>query len=249
MPQIGTFDTDTPALVQRVQSHKKFGTAELNDWIFENTNPVSGSKVLDLGCGFGKQTLAMLEKGCTVVAVDASKESLSQLEKSAEEMTSALTTINSTFDDLIVPDIEFDCIISSYAFYYSQDAAAVLAKVSKKLKTGGTIFICGPAYRNNQGIKNLLMKVGVTFGEGSAPFMEKEGPQLFEHQFGNVETTYFENDIVFPNAEEVWKYWSSHNMFDASIENQFKSELAAHFEVNETFVTTKVAIGLRSTKR
>lgn len=116
------------------------------------------------------------------------------------------------------------------------------------MKKGAIMFICGPAFVNNQGMKDFLGKAGVTFGEGSAPFMEKDGPALFSSHFGNVEKCYFENEIVFPNADEVWKYWSSHNMFDKTIEEQFKSNLVEHFDEFDQFVTKKVAIGLKSIK-
>ena len=229
MPKIGNFDTDATALLQRVQSHDKFGTAELNDWIFSNMKVSEGSNVLDVGCGFGKQTMALLKNGCAVVSVDASEASIEQLQKSAEQFTTKLVTIHSEFDSMLLPQIEFDYVVSAYAFYYSQDRDHVLSMVSEKMKKGSQIFICGPAFDNNQGMKDLLGKAGVTFGEGSAPFMEEDGPELFKKHFGNVEKLRFENVVRFPSADEVWRYWSSHNMFDSAIEDKFKHNLELHF--------------------
>jgi len=251
MGQIGKFDTDASALQKRVRSHDEFGSRELNDWIFTHLKLRPNLRVLDVGCGFGKQSIVMLREGCNVVAVDASDASIDVLNKKAiaEGLSSGLLTISSEFDDMVLPDVKFDCAVSSYAFYYSKDRLKVLSLIHEKLKVGGALFICGPAYSNNQGMKNLLKKAGVLFGEGSAPFMEDEGPELFQQVFGNVQKSYFENEIIFPNAEEVWKYWSSHNMFDATIENSFKANLDSHFSSADKFVTKKVAVGLLSFKQ
>ena len=250
MAKIGVFDTDAAALQKRVASHDKFGTRELNDWIFENLKFSPNDHALDLGCGFGKQSMLMLREGCNVVAVDASSESIDFLNKTAtdEYLSEKLVTIKSEFDNLVLPDIEFDLAVSSYAFYYSIDYLKTLSLVHEKLKKGGALFICGPAYKNNQAMKVLLKKAGVVFGEGSAPFMEDEGPVLFKQVFGNVQKTYFENEVVFPNADEVWKYWSSHNMFDVNIEKSFKENIESHFNASDSFVTTKVAVGLLAIK-
>ncbi len=66
--------------------------------------------------------------------------------------------------------------------------------------------------------------------------------------FGNVNKSYFKNEIIFPNETEVWKYWSSHNMYDEKIEDKFKSELVSHFTKEKKLVTTKVAVVLLSKK-
>ncbi len=250
MGEIGKFDTDSTALHTRVKAHDKYGKRELNDWIFSRFSLENKPRVLDIGCGFGKQSLALLKEGCEVVAVDASDASIDALNHSAEAagLSSGLQAICSKFDDMTLPEGTFDFAVSSYAFYYSQDRTKVLTQIYDRLKNGGAFFICGPAYRNNQGMKDFLKKAGVVFGEGSAPFMEDEGPELFQKVFGNVEKSYFENEVIFPSAEEVWNYWSSHNMFDATIEDKFKENLAAHFASATEFSTTKVAVGLYSIK-
>tara|TARA_B110000238_G_C16096503_1_gene426341 strand:- start:212 stop:955 length:744 start_codon:yes stop_codon:yes gene_type:complete len=246
MPKIGQFDTDSDALVKRVSAHDVYGTSELNDWIFDTVGLSKGLNVLDLGCGFGKQTLAMLSMGCKVLAVDASLESLKLLR--SKTSTDKLTTIHSSFDHMELPDILFDTVISSYSFYYSENPKLVLENIYKKMKKTGKIFICGPSFQNNIGMKNLLKKVGINFGEGSAPFMENKAPILFDQVFGNVKKLVFKNSIKFPSADSVWNYWSSHNMFDASVEGVFKKELDEHFKVYNSFETTKIALGLLSVK-
>lgn len=63
MGKIGNFDTDADALMKRIAAHDKFGENDLNAWVFDSAGIESGMRVLDLGCGTGKQTLELLEKG------------------------------------------------------------------------------------------------------------------------------------------------------------------------------------------
>ena len=95
-------------------------------------------------------------------------------------------------------------------------------------------------------MKKLLMSIGIDFGEGAAPFMENEAPELFENKFGNVKTHSFENVLTFPSPDSVWNYWSSHNMFNPSLEIKFKEKVKNHFQINDTFTTTKVVKGVLS---
>ena len=56
------------------------------------------------------------------------------------------------------------------------------------------------------------------------------------------------NTIEFPSANDVWKYWSSHNMFNQEIETKFKKLISEYFEKNDKFLTTKVIKGVIATK-
>ena len=247
MPKIGEFDTDHDALVKRVDTHTKYGNVELNDWIFDKLDIQNNNNILDIGCGFGKQTIPLIEKGCSVTAIDASAPAIDSLMERVK--SPKLNSIVCEFDNIdFLPNDHFDKVISSYAFYYSIDRENLLTKIENSMRTNASIFICGPSRQNNLEIKKFLRDIGVEFGEGSAPFMDDIAPSLFEKKFGNVETTILENKLVFPSAEEVWNYWSSHNMFNKSIENKFQEALFGHFKSNQTFVLTKIIKGIFSIK-
>lgn len=250
MGKIGKFDKNFEALKKRVNSHEKFGKSDLNKWVFSNLNLSNSPKILDLGCGFGKQTIELLKMNCEVTAIDASRSSINQLKKvsSTKNINKKLSTIITDFDKLKLISSNYDIIISIYAFYYAKDKEKLLSKVYKKLKPGGVILICGPSYENNKGMKNLLRKSGIDFDEGSAPFMEEQAPKMFKKLFNNVKKLTFKNTLTFPNAKSVWDYWSCHNMFDASIEQIFKENLKLHFSKNKDFKTTKVVRGILSKK-
>ncbi len=247
MGKIGQFDTDLDALFTRVNSHKNFGSFDINKWIFSQLSIEKNNEILDLGCGFGNQTLELLKLECKVTAIDANSDSLDYLKNFSKSST--LKTIHSEFDSLEkLPSQFFDNVISSYSFYYANNYDELLKNIYQSMKKGAKIFVCGPSRKNNMEMKNFLRKVGVEFGEGSAPFMEDELPKLFKKYFGNFENIEATNTIEFPSESDVWKYWSSHNMFNQEIENKFKKLISDFFESNKKFVTTKVIRGVLSKK-
>ena len=97
MGKIGQFDTDLDALFTRVNSHKNFGSFDINKWIFSQLSIEKNNEILDFGCGFGNQTLELLKLECKVTA-DANSDSLDYLKNFSKSST--LKTIHSEFDSL-----------------------------------------------------------------------------------------------------------------------------------------------------
>lgn len=58
--------------------HASFVPSYAND-VMDLLNPQKGERILDVGCGDGKLTLKLKEKGCLVIGIDSSKIWLNQL--------------------------------------------------------------------------------------------------------------------------------------------------------------------------
>ena len=93
-------------------------------------------KVLDLGCGSGRDTLFFKGLGYDVIAVDGSAEMCKQAEKNIGQ-----PVINMTFDKLDF-DSEFDGIWACASLLHvpAGEIKAVLERVEKALKTGGYFY-------------------------------------------------------------------------------------------------------------
>lgn len=97
----------------------------------------TGKRVLDLGCGFGWHCIYAAEHGAaSVLGTDISEKMLAV----AREKT---TFPNVAYRRLAIEDMDFaqgsfDVVLSSLAFHYVEDFAAVCAQVYSSLAPGGS---------------------------------------------------------------------------------------------------------------
>lgn len=93
--------------------------------------------ILDLGCGSGRDTLAFLQAGYEVTAVDGSEE----LSRSASVLT-GLQVRQLLFENLDYSD-EFDGIWACSSLLHVPKAAMkdILLKVRRAVRNGGTVYL------------------------------------------------------------------------------------------------------------
>lgn len=229
--------TDSTMLETRLDLNQRFSDFDLNQWIFSRFPPEAGQKWLDLGCGTGKQSIPLSRAGCEVVAVDASAESLAALKAAAP----GVRTVLSDMDEFDAESGDrFDRAVASYSIYYAKDHPRLFDKLEKLTDA---LFFCGPAHANNIELRQLVADVG---GKPVGPtfasaFMEEVGPELAKQHFGEVDIFTFENDVVFPSADELYAYWSSHGSYDPALDQAFRD---AADKLPMPFVNVKRGIGV-----
>ncbi len=101
--------------------------------------PGAPGRALDLGCGAGNDTLALLEGGWTVTALDGSAEALAVLRARAEAHAARLTLIEGPFT--AVPDGPFELVYASLSlpFCPPRHWAASWAAARGALAPGGVL--------------------------------------------------------------------------------------------------------------
>ena len=100
--------------------------------------PMSGLKVVDLGCGYGWFSRWAREQGAEqVLGLDVSQKMLAR----AKEMTSssAITYAIADLEKLELPDAAFDLAYSSLAFHYIVDLKGLFARIHQALVPGGRL--------------------------------------------------------------------------------------------------------------
>ncbi len=107
---------------------------------------VQGMRVLDAGCGAGRNISYLLQAGIQVFGTDRSEEAIQQLKMKAAEIAPHLPSDNFTVSDLSnlsYPDAYFDAVICSAVLHFSEDEAhftAMVLELWRVLKPGGMFF-------------------------------------------------------------------------------------------------------------
>jgi ubiquinone/menaquinone biosynthesis C-methylase UbiE len=244
--------------MQRIKSHAQYGSHDLEEWAFSFLELTEGLKILELGCGSGKQSIPLADRVGNqgrVLAVDISQDALDTLlrEASAQQLANRIDLLRAELDDIGVHlDAEqFDRALSCYALYYARDQNSVLRHIHNALKPRGIFFFCGPGKDNNAELKEFHYALAGenTSGESSATkFMSETGQQLAREIFTTVNVSTFENTLRFVSAEDLYLYWRSYNLYERGLDYKFRAEADKYFGRHEVFETSKRVIGVQAIK-
>jgi SAM-dependent methyltransferase len=91
---------------------------------------------VDLGCGSGIDTLAMLERGWRVLAIDAEAEAIDRLRQRASERT-GLETQRAPMEEVTIPSA--DLVWASYSLFFCDPARFpdVWGRIGEAIRPGG----------------------------------------------------------------------------------------------------------------
>ncbi len=125
-------------------------------------------KVLDAGCGDGRNLLAFAEQGFDVVGVDSSEEGIRRAHRVSREYPNA-EAVQGDLRELNYKD-EFDAVICDYVMVHLEDAGKVLRNLFDSLKPGGFLLVefhstDDPAFGKGEKVgHNAFMEGGVYYG-------------------------------------------------------------------------------------
>jgi SAM-dependent methyltransferase len=98
----------------------------------------SGLHAIDLGCGDGTETLALLEAGWTVYAIDSEPASVKYVQsKVPPELQSQLQTKTESFESLDLPDADLVYAGFSLPFCKPQYFDRMWANITEHIRLGG----------------------------------------------------------------------------------------------------------------
>ncbi|MGG0515844.1 class I SAM-dependent methyltransferase [Bacillus pseudomycoides] len=110
---------------------------------------INPGKVLELGCGPGRNAIYFAEKGCLVDAVDLSQESIHWATERAKEKNVNINFIYNNIFDLQIEEGTYDIVYDSGCFHHiaPHRRMSYINLVKKALKPGGyfaiTCFVQG----------------------------------------------------------------------------------------------------------
>ncbi len=109
-------------------------------------NIAPGMKVLDAGCGYGRNLVYLLRAGCEVFALDADPAGVEHVRALAGELAPALPTENfrtGAIEAMPWPDGFADVVLCNSVLHFARDERHFLAMVEelwRVLRPGGLLF-------------------------------------------------------------------------------------------------------------
>ena len=206
------YQETTSDLLARIDIHKKYGSRDIDQWMLHLLNPQRGSKILDVGCGAGKQCFVFykaLEGEADITGGDVNAELLEKARQENAKIGNRIKLIDLNFNQRFpLENDQFDLVTSCFAIYYAEDISFTISEMQRVLKPGGRLFTTGPMPEN----KRLFYDIIFAATQKPIPPMpgsSRYSSQIFaaiQKQFSQVEVHIFENPLIFEDVEPFLAY-------------------------------------------
>lgn len=123
----------------------------------------SSTRILDAGCGGGRNLVYFLRTGFQVFGIDQNPQSIEQVRNLAKTLAPNLPAENfqiATLEEMPFPDRSFEAVISSAVLHFAASETQfdkMLWEMWRVLKPGGLFFA---RLASSIGIENLITPVG-----------------------------------------------------------------------------------------
>lgn len=262
------FQETTDDLAKRIDIHSRYGSKDIDAWMLDVLNLQPGIKILDVGCGSGKQCFSFLHHlngNAEITGTDVSESLLQEARARNQTFGNAVNfkqlDFNHKFD---LPSDYFDLVSACFAIYYAQDIPFTLGEMHRLLKVGGRLFTTGPMPSNKQSFYDIIREAT------GKPIPPMPGSSRYASEiFGTMQTLFskteqhiFENPLTFQSVEPFMVYtrasmsedrrlWNSlfetHEQFE-EVMNQIENVANKWLERDGSIVMTKVVGGFIATK-
>ncbi len=165
-----------------------------------------GMKILDAGCGGGRNIVWFLRNGFDVFGVDRDDGSVARVRNLAKSVAPELPPENfqrSTLESIPFPDESFDWVICNAVLHFAEGRdhfGRMVAEMWSKLKPGGIFFA---RLASSIGIRELLVPTSndrYMMPDGSERFIVDE--QMLKESAANIDGTFLE-PIKTTNVENL----------------------------------------------
>ena len=199
-------------LLARIDIHQRYGSRDIDQWMLDLLQPRKGIRILDVGCGAGKQCFAFdrfLGGEAHITGGDVSPELLTKARQLNSEQGGRIQFIELDFNKrFTMEDGQFDLATCCFAVYYAADARLTVNEMHRVLREGGRLFTTGPMPENKRVFYEIIREATgrhIPPMPGSSRYAT-EILGAIRDRFRNVEAHVFENPLVFNNAEPFMTY-------------------------------------------
>jgi ubiquinone/menaquinone biosynthesis C-methylase UbiE len=206
------YQETTKDLLTRIDIHQKFGGRDIDQWMLDLLQPAKGSRILDVGCGAGKQCFLYHKvTGGTahITGGDVSTELLDKARAENAKLGNPIEIITLDFNKPFPKaDNEFDLESCCFAIYYATDIPATIREMHRVLKPGGRLFTSGPMPENKKLFYDII-KEATGKPIPPMPGSSRYSTQILDAMkatFSKVNIHIFENPLTFTLVEPFVDY-------------------------------------------
>ncbi len=262
------YQETTKDLLKRIDIHSKFGSRNIDQWMLEILPLHKGQKILDVGCGAGKQCFSYYEHlggEAEILGVDVNQELLDEAKKENQRRNATVQfrelDFNKPFD---LSENSFDLVSCCFAIYYAEDIPFTIREMHRVLKPGGVLFTSGPMPDNKKLFYDIIREATqkpIPPMPGSSRY-SSEIYSTIKDTFAKTELHIFENPLTFETVEpfieytraslsedrRLWKSFFQDKEDFNRIMTQIEETAARRLEKDGKLVMTKVVGGILATK-
>lgn len=262
------FQETTKDLAVRIDIHSKFGARDIDAWMLDLIQLPAGAKILDVGCGSGKQCFLYhdrLNGQADITGGDVSQELLNQAREANEEKKTGIKFDTLDFNSpLSYPDNTFDFLSCCFAIYYAENIPFSIEQMHRVTKPGGRLFTTGPMPQNKQVFYEII-KEATQRTIPPMPGSSRYSTEIYStiaSLYSEIELHIFENPLTFDSVEPYMAYTRASMSEDRKLwgdlfkeKDSFEKIMAQITEVARKWIArdgkivmTKVVGGILATK-
>jgi ubiquinone/menaquinone biosynthesis C-methylase UbiE len=202
----------TNDLLTRIDIHNKFGSRDIDAWMLELLDLKKGMKILDVGCGSGKQCFSYhqyLQGDADITGGDVSTELLGQARAQNSKKGNPIRFIDLNFNQPFdFKENTFDMLSCCFAIYYAEDMPFTIREMHRVIKPGGRLFTSGPMPENKALFYDIIHEASgkpIPLMPGSSRYAS-EILSTIKQLFSRVEVHIFENPLTFNTIDPFLDY-------------------------------------------
>ena len=230
-----SYQETTNDLLTRINIHDAYGARDIDKWMLEVLPLKQDMRILDVGCGAGKQCfsyLAHLSGKAQITGTDVSDELLNKAEEENTKLGKRVSFEKMDFNkEFPFAEGLFDLVSCCFAIYYAEDIPFTIKEMHRVLKPGGHLFSTGPMPENKRMFYDIIQEATgkkIPPMPGSSRYAS-EILDAIKSEFSQVEVHIFENPLTFSEVEPFIAYTRASLSEDRLLWNTF-FETKADFE-------------------